>query len=65
MVSRSEIIEQVWDADLGIDSNVVEVYVGYLRRKIDQPFGVRSLHTVRGAGYLLGPAELTDVRAPI
>jgi DNA-binding response OmpR family regulator len=35
------------------DLNVVEVYVGYLRRKIDAPFGRRSVQTVRGAGYLL------------
>lgn len=53
VVTRSEIIDNVWDADVGIDSNVVEVYVGYLRRKLDDPFGLRTLQTVRGAGYRL------------
>ena len=51
--SKSDILEQVWGADFGRDPNVVEVYVGYLRRKIDQPFGIRTLHTVRGQGYQL------------
>ena len=41
------------DAGSDTDPNVVEVYVGYLRRKIDQPYGQRSLQTVRGAGYRL------------
>jgi two-component system OmpR family response regulator len=53
VVTRSEIVEQVWNADVGMDSNVVEVYIGYLRRKIDLPFGVRTVQTVRGAGYRL------------
>lgn len=53
VVTRAEIVEQVWNADVGMDSNVVEVYVGYLRRKLDTPFGVRTLQTVRGAGYRL------------
>lgn len=58
VVARAEIVEQVWNADVGMDSNVVEVYVGYLRRKLDAPFGVQTLQTVRGAGYRLvaGPA---------
>jgi len=51
--SKSDILEQVWGADFGRNPNVVEVYVGYLRRKIDQPFGIRTLHTVRGQGYQL------------
>ncbi len=53
VVSRRDIIEQVWDSDVAGDSNVVEVYVGYLRRKLDQPFGSHLLQTVRGAGYRL------------
>ncbi len=61
VVSRSQIAEHVWGADLDVDSNVVEVYVGYLRKKLDQPFGVRSIETVRGVGYRLvggpGPGE--------
>jgi len=53
VVTRGEIVEQVWDADVAGDSNVVEVYIGYLRKKIDQPFGFRSVQTVRGVGYRL------------
>jgi DNA-binding response OmpR family regulator len=43
----------VWDAYDAAELNVVEVYAGYLRRKIDAPFGRTSLQTVRGAGYRL------------
>ena len=43
--------------DFAGDPNVVEVYVGYLRRKIDQPFGVDTIETVRGAGYRLAVPE--------
>ncbi len=53
VVSRSQIADHVWDAELDIDSNVVEVYIGYLRRKLDQPFGLTTIDTVRGVGYRL------------
>jgi DNA-binding response OmpR family regulator len=53
VVSKSSLIDHVWDGDA--DPNVVEVYVGYLRRKIDVPFGRQTLETVRGAGYRLAP----------
>ena len=54
VVPKAELLIHVWDAAEEItDLNVVEVYVGYLRRKIDAPFGRRALRTVRGAGYLL------------
>ncbi|MBB6352054.1 response regulator transcription factor [Nonomuraea muscovyensis] len=52
VVSKAEILEHVWDT-FDTDPNVVEVYVGYLRRKIDAPFGRNALQTVRGAGYRL------------
>jgi len=52
-VSKADILHHVWDANYDGDANVVEVYVGYLRRKIDAPFGRQSLQTVRGAGYRL------------
>jgi two-component system, OmpR family, response regulator len=51
VLSKSEILAHVWDAYYDGDPNVVEVYVGYLRRKIDTPFDRQSLQTVRGAGY--------------
>jgi len=59
VLSRSTLIEHVWDFAFEGDSNVVDVYVGYLRQKIDRPFGHNSLETVRGAGYRLreGPAD--------
>jgi len=53
VVSKVELLDHVWDAPTDTDPNVVEVYVGYLRRKIDTPFGRSSLRTVRGAGYRL------------
>jgi DNA-binding response OmpR family regulator len=53
VVGKQDILEHVWDAHYDGDPNVVEVYVGYLRRKIDTPFGRHSLQTVRGAGYRL------------
>jgi DNA-binding response OmpR family regulator len=52
-VSKADILHHVWDANYDGDANVVEVYVGYLRRKIDVPFERQSLQTVRGAGYRL------------
>ena len=53
--SKSEILENVWHSDYPGADNVVEVYVGYLRRKIDAPFATKSLETVRGMGYRLNP----------
>jgi len=53
VVSKSEILQGVWDAHYEGDPNVVEVYVGYLRRKVDVPYGRRAIETVRGAGYRL------------
>jgi two-component system OmpR family response regulator len=55
VLSKTYLVEHCWDDAFDLDSNVVEVYVGYLRRKVDDPFGVRSLVTVRGAGYRLDP----------
>jgi DNA-binding response OmpR family regulator len=53
VVPKLEILDQVWGPEFPGDPNVVEVYVGYVRRKIDTPFGRSSLQTVRGAGYRL------------
>lgn len=54
VLSRTELIEHVWDDDFDNDSNIVDVYIANLRSKIDRPFGRRSLETVRGFGYRLG-----------
>jgi DNA-binding response OmpR family regulator len=53
-VTKAQLLREVWGEDFTGDDNVVEVYVGYLRRKIDVPFGRRSLQTVRAiSGYRL------------
>jgi DNA-binding response OmpR family regulator len=51
-VSKRDLIDHVW-ADQEMEANVVQVYVGYLRRKIDEPFGRAAIETVRGHGYRL------------
>jgi len=51
VLSRLQLLEQAWEYDYEHRSNVIEVYVRYLRRKIDKPFGVQSIETLRGAGY--------------
>ncbi|HEY0812322.1 MAG TPA: response regulator transcription factor [Pseudonocardia sp.] len=51
VVTKTDILRAVWDAHYEGEVNVVEVYVGYLRRKIDAPFGVRTIETLRGVGY--------------
>ncbi len=53
VVTKSEILAAVWDENYEGDSNVVEVYIGYLRRKIDAPFHRQGVETVRGVGYRL------------
>jgi two-component system OmpR family response regulator len=53
VLTRLHLLQEAWHYDFEHRSNVIEVYVRYLRRKIDKPFGVRSLETVRGAGYRL------------
>jgi two-component system OmpR family response regulator len=52
-VSRFDLLEHAWDQSYENRSNVVDVYIRYLREKIDRPFGVASIETVRGAGYRL------------
>ncbi|MHA7277634.1 response regulator transcription factor [Arthrobacter sp. HLT1-21] len=53
VVSKAEILDNVWDSAYEGSDNVVEVYMGYLRKKIDTPFGMNTLKTVRGMGYCL------------
>jgi DNA-binding response OmpR family regulator len=53
VVSRTQLIEHVWDRNFEGGSNIVDVYVGYLRKKLEQPFGRPLIRTVRGAGYVL------------
>ena len=64
VLSRARILEHVWDFAYEGVSNVVDQYVAYLRRKIDRPFGIEQLETVRGAGYrLLATARSNTVDA--
>jgi len=53
VLSRYQLLEGAWDAEYEHRSNVIDVYVRYLREKLDRPFGVETLETVRGAGYRL------------
>jgi DNA-binding response OmpR family regulator len=53
VLTRTQIAEHIWNFDFVSDSNVVDVYVGYLRRKIDRGFSPPLIHTVRGVGYRL------------
>lgn len=55
VVSKTRILQEVWDDAFDGDVNNVEIYVGYLRRKIDAPFERTSIRTVRGVGYLFDP----------
>jgi len=55
LLSRDTILESVWDFAYNGVSNVVDQYIAFLRRKIDRPFGVEQLQTIRGAGYRLMP----------
>jgi DNA-binding response OmpR family regulator len=55
--SRTMILEHVWDQSFEGVTNIVDVYVRYLRRKIDEPFPVALIHTVRGVGYCMREAD--------
>jgi two-component system OmpR family response regulator len=62
VVSKAALLEEVWGQDAEADPNVVEVYAGYLRRKVDAPFGRRSVVTIRGAGYRVVDDRPADER---
>jgi DNA-binding response OmpR family regulator len=53
VLSRDLLLARVWDRQFDITGNVLEVYVAYLRRKIDTPEEQKLIHTIRGAGYAL------------
>ena len=53
VLSRTLIAEQVWDMNFDSDTNVVDVHVRRLRAKVDDPFGTKLIHTVRGVGFRL------------
>ncbi len=59
VLSRTMIVEHVWDKSFENLTNIVDVYVRHLRTKVDDPFPVKLIHTVRGAGYSVGTGEET------
>lgn len=56
-LTRQQLLDHAWEGERLNGSNVVDVYVGYLRDKVDRPFGCASIETVRGVGYRLSPAD--------
>jgi DNA-binding response OmpR family regulator len=64
VISRQELSEAVWDDDTLPDSNVIEVFIARLRRKVDRPFGVPLIHTIVGRGYMLSMTKPGDQVAP-
>ena len=56
VLSREKLLELVWDYDYAGETNVVDVYIRYLRAKIDDAYGVKYIHTVRGVGYVFRDA---------
>lgn len=60
IVSKATLLDEVWGPDFEGDPNIVEVYIGYVRKKIDAPFGLQTILTVRGAGYRLVADEVPD-----
>jgi DNA-binding response OmpR family regulator len=53
VLSRVDILENVWDINFDLGTNVIDVYMNYLRKKIDKRFDVKLLHTVVGMGYVI------------
>lgn len=53
VVSRTDISEHIYDYDFDLDSNIIDVYISFLRNKIDKGFDKKLIHTIRGAGYIL------------
>lgn len=64
VVTRTDIWEHLYDQNDESVSNVVDVYIGYLRAKIDRDFPAKLIQTRRGMGYVLGPAAAADVQSP-
>ncbi|MBQ9058275.1 MAG: response regulator transcription factor [Atopobiaceae bacterium] len=56
-LSKTQLLEHVWGLDFAADENIVEVYIGYVRKKVDSPFDQPLIHTVRGMGYKIQDAK--------
>lgn len=55
IVSRDQILDNVWDINFDMNTNVVDVYITYLRKKVDKPFKTKLIHTMKGLGYVIKP----------
>jgi two-component system OmpR family response regulator len=64
VLTRANLIEHVWDMNYTGSPNIVDVYVGQLRRKLEQPFGRPLIRTVRGAGFMLDAEESARATPP-
>ena len=53
VVSRTELAKEIWNIDFNTGTNIVEVYINYLRNKVDKPFANKLIHNIHGAGYVL------------
>ncbi|KAF2331322.1 response regulator transcription factor [Flavobacterium daemonense] len=53
IVSRDQILDNVWDINFDMNTNVVDVYINYLRKKIDKPYKTKLIHTMKGLGYVI------------
>ena len=56
ILSREQLLENVWDINFDMNTNVVDVYINYVRNKIDKPFQNKLIHTMKGLGYVIRPA---------
>lgn len=55
ILSREQLLENVWDINFDMNTNVVDVYINYVRKKIDKPFQNKLIHTMKGLGYVMRP----------
>ena len=53
VISRENLLQNIWGYDFAGETNAVDVYIRYLRVKIDEPFGLKLIHTIRGVGYMI------------
>ena len=54
-LSREKILDNVWNINFDMNTNVVDVYINYLRKKIDKPYKTKLIHTIKGLGYVIKP----------
>lgn len=55
ILSREKILDNVWNINFDMNTNVVDVYINYLRKKIDKPYDTKLIHTIKGLGYVIKP----------